>query len=62
MILDIRTDKAVDEMTLAPIADRVSEWHSDYHDRYVEHRGRWHVVYTDRSEGYLWGDEILFLP
>jgi hypothetical protein len=44
------------------IADAVSEWHRDYRDRYIERRGRWHVVYEDRSEGYLWGEDLIFLP
>jgi hypothetical protein len=62
MILDIRTDKTVAEMDPVRIADAVSEWHRDYRDRYIERRGRWHVVYEDRSEGYLWGEDLIFLP
>lgn len=62
MILDIRTDKTVTEMHQAHIADHVSDWNPAYRDRYIEHRGRWHVTYIDGSESYLWGDDLLFLP
>lgn len=62
MILDIRTDKTVADMNLKGLPARAATRYRSYGDLCAERLGRWHVVYADRSEGYVWGDDLVFFP